>query len=160
MSRRGRAVPVAAVLVAAVVALGALVACGDDGTTDAAPSGPIAVSDAWVRPTAPFASVAAFYFSVENTTDRPDELVAAESDRCPEIQLHRTELDGDTSRMREVEPGDLVVGPGEQLRFEPSRLHVMCLGFDEPFEPDETPVLRLTFAEAGEVDVTLTVEDR
>jgi copper(I)-binding protein len=157
VSRGGRGAQLAASLVIAASALGG---CGDDGTADPAPSGPIVVSDAWVRPTAPFASVAAFYLTVENTTDRPDGLVAAESDRCPQIQLHRTELDGDTSRMREVEPGDLVVGPGEQLRFEPGGLHVMCLGFDEPFEPGQTPVLRLTFAEAGEIEITLTVEDR
>lgn len=158
MSRGGRGAVLAASSVIAALVLGG---CGDDGTADPAPSGPIVVSDAWVRPTAPFASVAAFYLAVENTTgSAADELVAAESDRCPEIQFHRTELDGDTSRMREVEPGDLVVGPGEQLRFEPGGLHVMCLGFDEPFEPGQTPVLRLTFAQAGEVDVALTVEDR
>lgn len=153
----GRTGVVVAGLVAAAAALGG---CGDDGGAAPASSGPIVVTDAWVRPTAPFASVAAFYFVVDNTTEGADELVAAESDRCPEIQLHRTELDGDTSRMREVEAGDLVLGPGEQLRFEPSGLHVMCLGFDEPFEPGQAPVLELTFAEAGEVDVALAVEDR
>ena len=153
--------PGVAIAASALTVLATLLGgCGDDGGGEAATAGALTVTDGWMRPTAPFASVAAVYFVVENGGETADRLVAAASDRCPTIQLHRSELVGDTARMREVGPDDLEIGPGESLAFEPSGFHVMCLGFDGPFVAGETARLALSFAEAGEVEITVSVEDR
>ncbi len=143
-----------------------LTACGDGSpTADATTAGEVAigdlvVSDPWIRPTAPVANVAAFYFTVTGSDDVDDRLVAVTSPRCEAVEIHQSsEQDGVTS-MRLAEPEDLVVIGTGRLQLEPNGLHVMCLGTVEPVTAGETIPLTLQFEHAGSVTVGASAEQR
>ncbi|MEZ5372060.1 MAG: copper chaperone PCu(A)C [Microthrixaceae bacterium] len=121
--------------VAVLVAAGALLAgCGsDDGdstgagdttvasdttmamdTTGAtAEAGDLTITTARIGE--PAGPTAGLFLSVENAGDQPDTLVAVATDVSPEVQLHETVTDGDTTSMNQLsgdrDPGRRVDRP-------------------------------------------------
>jgi len=84
------------------------------------------VTDAWVREAPPGVRMLAGYLEYRNDGEREVAIVGAESEAFRSVSLHRTvERDG-LSRMEPA--GELVLAPGEVLRFEPGGLHLMLMG--------------------------------
>lgn len=127
-----------------------MVACSGDGG--------IEVVDAWARPMAPVVEVGAIYVTVDNESSVADALTGASSTRCGAVQLHDTVLEESVMRMVELDTVDLE--PGERLQMEPTGLHVMCLGVEEPFADGEELEVTLHFDRAGDVVSTVVVEER
>ena len=147
MSRRA-----AAVLVAAVVTVAG--ACSGESSAG------VVVDDAWIRPTPPVSNVAAFYLTVRNDGETVDAVVGASAPRCQEIEIHQTSTVDGVASMGPAERAQLEVAPGAGLVFEPSGLHVMCLGLDEPVVAGERLTLTVELDRAGSVMVEAVAENR
>ncbi len=159
---------------AAVLAAGALTlaACGGSssaGTGDSSvdpsavvsASGEVEVGGAWIRPTPPISNIGAFYLTIRNDGASPDRLVGATAPRCAEIEIHQTETDeDDVASMGEATADQLTIEAGRSLVFEPSGLHVMCLGLDEPVEAGQLVTLTVELERAGPVTVEAVAENR
>jgi len=109
------------------------------------------------RPTAPGAMAGAGYFTLTNTGDQADTLLAVEAD-FPRVMLHETVMDGDVARMQHLM--SVPIAPGETVAFEPGGKHVMFMGLNgDPFELGEEIPGALVFENAGRVEVVFIVED-
>ncbi len=155
--------------VLASFAIGVLVMAGCGGDDDGSADG-ISVSGAWAR-TSPMASdVGVAYLTIE--TPVADELIAASAPAtvAARTELHETVMAEDAMTddatgedgmgvmtMREVQTVEL---PADTpVAFEPGGLHVMLIGLVEPLEAGDTFDIRLSFAEADPIDVTVEVRD-
>lgn len=107
------------------------------------PPAPLTVADAWIRSPAPGGQTAAGYFKLTNHTAKPVVLTGAASDACESIEMHTTEYDGTTMRMRPLDRVE--VPPGSTIAFEPGGRHLMLLHYAGVTAP--------------KIDVTLRFED-
>ena len=161
--------------VAVLVAAGALLAgCGsDDGdstgagdttvasdttmamdTTGAtAEAGDLTITTARIGE--PAGPTAGLFLSVENAGDQPDSLVAVATDVSPEVQLHETVTDGDTTSMNQLS-GGIEIPAGESVDLEPGGLHAMLMEVDELVADQHVPVT-LTFETEGDVEIVVPV---
>lgn len=114
------------------------------------------VHHAWAAPTPGGVDVSAGYLTISNHTQAQDRLVSASSPRAARIEVHEMSMDGGVMRMRPMEA--LVIPAGGEVALSPGGAHLMFYGVREPFVQGQTIPVRLTFANAGAVDVTLTVQ--
>jgi copper(I)-binding protein len=147
-----------ALALAAGAVLVGLAGCGGDGP--AVDDGGVLLADAWIRPTPPVTNVGAFYLVVRNGTARPDRVVGASSPRCAEMEIHRTETVDGVSSMGPADRGDLDLEAGSELVFEPSGLHVMCLGLDRPVVEGDRIPLTIELEGAGSRAIEAVAENR
>lgn len=140
-----------ALIVPSLVLLG--VGCGSNEPT------PLSVDDAWTRPTPPGSEVAAFYLAIDNGTEDDDQLLSASSPRCETTELHRSEVVDDLMQMGPATADDLKVEAKSVVMFEPTGLHVMCVGLDEPIVDGDRIELTLEFAKAGQLVTTVTTDE-
>lgn len=167
-----------------------LAACGDDDDdaatdTTAALHADIDITGAWARTSPKMATAGAAYFTITNSGDLDDALVAASVDPAiaARAEVHETVaagpgdgtgdgmgadqgMGGDTGRgdgdgmmqMREVDR--VAIPAGESVALEPGGYHVMLLDLAAPLETGDTIDLTLTFEESGEQVVTAEVRDQ
>jgi hypothetical protein len=117
--------------------------------------GDIVVADPWARASIVPGRPAVVYFTVRNTGDAPDRLVAVASPRAARAHLHETRHEGGVMRMAPVEA--LTVPPRGALALAPGGTHVMLMGLARPLAEGETVPLTLTFERAGEITVEVVV---
>lgn len=167
---RSRLVRAGAGLAVAIMAAGALAACGSD-------SEKVSVSDPWVRVTPGNQDMTAAYMMLKS--DEADRLVAASvpSDVAETVELHETvseghsmddmgsdsmddmgsdsmsEMDGQMEMMGMKQVKSIALPAGKDVRLEPGGFHIMLMGLKNPIEPDDSYMITLTFEKAGEVEV-------
>jgi copper(I)-binding protein len=122
---------------------------GDTGST----TGPIVVTGAYVRPNVPPTRNAAAYFTVYNTTDKPDRLLSVASGAGADSVLHTT---ADNGAMN-VAPDGVAVPARASLTLSPGKGHVMIEQVAGVLKPGQHVNLELDFANAGAIDITATV---
>lgn len=137
----------AAVLVGAAGAAGLIRAALPVSSRAAA--APIVISNAWVRPPAPPTRAAAAYFTVRNTTDRPDRLESVTSSVGAFAVLHTAQMSVNKAGVLIPAHGRLVLSTGHG--------HVMIERIRTPLRPGSTVDLQLRFAHAGVVLATARV---
>ena len=115
-------------------------------------SDPIVVSDAYVRASAPPTDAAAAYFTVFNTTAKPDVLETVVSGAGASSVLH-VEKNGQMV----VTAAGPVIPPHGSLVFSTGGGHVMIEQLYGPVRAGQSVSLELTFQNAGVVDVTAPV---
>lgn len=113
------------------------------------------ITDAWARSVDHGVANGAIYFTVTNGSGTADTLLSASADVAARTELHETRIVQGMMQMRPL--GELVLAPGETVRFKPGGKHVMLLGLRQPLTAGDAHQLTLTFAEAGAVTVTFTV---
>lgn len=116
---------------------------------------PISVQDAWARPTGRSGGTAAVYLTIVNETDRPDQLLKAETPIAGSAGLHAVTMDGDMVRMREA-PVVPIPANGKVV-FRPGAWHVMLMDLKQPLPSHSDFPLALTFKNGGRVEVTVAV---
>jgi copper(I)-binding protein len=99
------------------------VGCGV-GTSEQ--DGPLQISDARIRALAPGQDKTAAYFDTHNAGTAAITLVGAETAVARAVEIHQILRDGDMVRMRR-QP-EVVIPPGETVRFAPGGLHLMIFG--------------------------------
>lgn len=95
------------------------------------------------------------FLTIDNTGDQPDTLVAVTTKVSPEVQLHETIKDGDSTAMKEL-PGGVQVPAQASVILKPGGTHAMMMKVDRLAAGDEVPVT-LTFKNAGDVEMDVLV---
>jgi hypothetical protein len=114
----------------------------------------LAVTDAWMRAT-PGTEVAAVYLTVRNNGPVAVTIVGARSPLAQAAMIHETQLVGTQSTMRAS--AQLILAPGQTLRFAPGGLHVMLHRLTRaPAAGDAVP-LQLLLKDGGTLAVTAHV---
>lgn len=107
----------------------------------------------------PFARVTpqagAVYLLIENQAAQDDRLLAAKSDAAAMVMPMTTEAKADGAMVMIDQPDGFVIPAGGIFLLEPGHAHLMLMGLKAPLKKGDTVTLTLTFANSG--DVTLTV---
>jgi len=114
----------------------------------------IAVTDAWSR-VAMAGRTGVVYLTITDS-GAPDRLTGASSPVAATATLHETTDDHGVMKMRPV--AALPVQPGKPVKLAPGGYHIMLEGLKQPLQPGETFPLTLTFANAGTIAATATVQ--
>jgi len=107
--------PLLAVLAAACL----VAACGHEARA------PLAAAQVRISAARPGTSTSAAYLEISNPGSVPQTITAVTSPQFARVEMHATVLEGGIARMRGL--SQLVVAPGETLRFEPGAMHLMLL---------------------------------
>lgn len=119
--------------------------------------GPLKIDHPWARATLPGQSVGGAYLSVHNRGSAPDRLLGASTPAAALVEVHEMRMEGDLMRMRELPALDLPAG--KQVKLSPGGLHLMLMELKRPLKVGDRLALRLRFEKAGEVELTLHVEN-
>jgi periplasmic copper chaperone A len=114
----------------------------------------ITVDHAWSR-AASGGATGAIYLSITDQ-GQPDTLTAASTPVAQMTELHETIDDHGVMKMRSV--ANLPVTPGKTTTFAPGGYHIMLMGLKQDLAAGSTFPVTLTFAHAGPVTVTVTVQ--
>lgn len=119
----------------------------------------IYVVDPWVRPTMPGMPTSAAYGLLLNLTAEDETLISAESPAAEAVELHEMTMgEGDVMQMRPVE-GGIVIPAGGMALLQPGGLHIMLINLTGMLEVGDMVDFTLTFAEYGELQVTVPVRE-
>lgn len=131
---------------AMLLAFVALLACARSGLT---------APDAWIRAAPPGAQVTALYFTLRNSSERSEVLVAVETPAAHRVTIHET---GGHEGMSGMRPRDRVlIAPGQTVQLAPGGLHVMLEGLERDLIPGEQVPVTLRFASGAVVPVAAVV---
>lgn len=120
----------------------------------------IVVMDPYARAASPSAKAGAAFMIIKNDTGTDDTLIAARTDAAKRVELH-THIDkGDgIMQMTEIE-GGIPVAAGAEHRLLRGGDHVMLMGLTGPLEQDAEIDVILVFENAGDVAVTIPVDNK
>ena len=121
-------------------------------------SGDLAVFDVWVRPERAGGN-SAVYFMIDNPAMEADSLLSAKSDVAERVEIHLS-TPGADGVMRMVQQGAVPVAGKSAVLFAPGGLHLMLVGLSRELSAGETFLLRLQFKNAGEIVISVPVEER
>lgn len=121
-------------------------------------SATVSLYNGWARATAPGATVGAAYGFLVNLTETDDTLVSASTDAADVVELHEVIMEGDVMQMRPVEGGFPVMAH-HFTTLQPGGYHIMLLNLTRQLEVGGTLEITLTFANEGDVALTLPIVD-
>jgi len=113
--------------------------------------GAIAIGHAWALPTEISGEGQAFVPMV-NTGKIPDELIAARSPICTQIELRRN------NRYDDPPLSSFVLEPGKPVPMRPTARHLRLMGLKGPLLLDQRFTVILDFLNAGEIEIEFHVE--
>lgn len=116
----------------------------------------VAVTSVWARATPPGAQSGVVYFTVTNSGAAADQLLSASTPVAGKAQLHTTIMDNGVMKMRPIKAID--VKPGATVTLKPGGMHLMLTALKGPLKQGQSFPLSLTFAKAGKVETTVSVE--
>ncbi|MEM8697044.1 MAG: copper chaperone PCu(A)C [Pseudomonadota bacterium] len=108
------------------------------------------VENAWVRLPAVDGRPAAAYFDL-NGGEAGDTLLAIDSERVENIELHETVMEDGAMRMRPIMSAEIPAGG--TLSFEPGGMHGMLFGVDPEITPGTSLTLNFRFNGGRDVSV-------
>jgi hypothetical protein len=117
--------------------------------------GDLVVESPWARESV--TRTGAAYLTVRNGGDADDRLIGVATEVADRAELHASDIQDGVMRMRPLE-AVAVPAHGEAV-LAPGGLHVMLIGLKAPLEEGGSFALTLTFENAGEIEVTATIED-
>jgi periplasmic copper chaperone A len=115
----------------------------------------VQIENAWIRPTAPGAKVAAGYLVIKNSGTTVDKLVSVSSPAAEKVETHVTQKDGEILRMREVKGYEIPAKGAFELK--PGGAHLMLVNIKAPLAQGQKVPAVLRFEKAGEVKVEFSV---
>jgi hypothetical protein len=118
--------------------------------------GSLEIISPWSRATPKGAATAIGYMSIKNAGTTPDRLVGGSVDFASDFQLHSMVMEGDVSKMRELNGVD--IAPGQTIEFKPGGSHVMFVGLKHPLTEGEHVKGTLVFEHAGPVQIEYDVQ--
>ena len=138
------------ILIAALLALATPVFAGDID---------IQIDDAYARVGRPGAPTGAAFMVIRNTGDTDDRLIAAATPDAKLVELH-THIDAGNGvmQMRPVEDGFVIPAGGEHALMRGGD-HVMMMGLTRALAEGDEITLTLTFEKAGEMALTVPVDN-
>ncbi|MEO0390722.1 MAG: copper chaperone PCu(A)C [Pseudomonadota bacterium] len=119
----------------------------------------IEIHDPYARTSRPGAPTGAAFMVIHNHGTTDDRLVSASADFSKVVELHTHIETGDgVMQMVEVEEGFALPAGGEHI-LKRGGDHVMFMGLTETLEQGEDLTVTLVFEQAGEVEVTIPVDN-
>lgn len=97
----------------------------------------------------------ALYFSIANTGNHADRLLALSTPVAKKIELHESQTVNGVIEMRALT--SLECPPGATVAASPGGLHAMLLGLTQPLIAGATFSVALQFRDAGAVTVPVAV---
>jgi copper(I)-binding protein len=85
----------------------------------------IVVHNAWIRSAPPNAKVLAAYMTIINHSDKPITLTVVSSSKFSNIEMHKTEMHGDTMKM--IHQKQLNIPAQGSLILKPGEYHLMLM---------------------------------
>lgn len=117
------------------------------------------IMDPYARSASPVAKSGAAFMVLHNMSDTDDRLIAASTNAAARVELHtHIENDDGVMQMREVE-GGFAIAAGEKHMLARGGDHVMLMGLTGPLEQGAEIAVTLTFEQAGDVTVTIPVDN-
>ena len=116
---------------------------------------PIRVADPKARPTAP-GGTGGVYMTIFNRGGADDDLTGLSTPIAEKAEMHRTVTTNGVSHMDAV--ADLPIKANGSVTFAPGGLHVMLTGLKQPLKLGDSFPLTLSFAKAGAITVTVSVQ--
>lgn len=117
----------------------------------------IQIHNPWIRVAAQGANTALF-FVIENTGEKPDTLISAESKIADIVEVHETYAKGnDMMGMREVK--FVAVSPKSKVEFKPRSLHVMLIDVVKDLKTGGKVDAVLIFKHAGKIKLKAVVQE-
>jgi copper(I)-binding protein len=116
----------------------------------------VEVTQAWSREMPPGAPVSVSYFTIINHGHRADRLIRVRTPVAGKAEMHTSVMEDGLMKMRPLNAVE--VPPGEPTMFQPGGNHVMLMQVKEPLRKGESFPMILTFENAGDVQVHVTVE--
>jgi periplasmic copper chaperone A len=117
----------------------------------------IAVEQPWARATPAGALTGVVYMTLDNKTNAADRLTGVSSNVAAQVQIHEMAVVDGVMQMRQV-TGGLPIPAGRSVLLKPGNYHVMLIGLKRPLVAGETFPLTLTFANAGNISITVPVQ--
>ncbi|HEX8827006.1 MAG TPA: copper chaperone PCu(A)C [Xanthobacteraceae bacterium] len=117
----------------------------------------IAVEQPWARATPAGALTGIVYMTLENKTSTADRLTSVSSNVAAQVQIHEMAVVDGIMQMRQVAGGLPIPADGSVI-LKPGSYHVMLIGLRRPLVAGETFPLTLTFANAGNISITVPVQ--
>lgn len=119
----------------------------------------IEIHDPYARVSRPGAPTGAAFMVIRNQSTTEDVLLLAKSDVAAMVELHTHIETGDgIMQMVELEDGIAVPAGGEHAMARGGD-HVMFMGLNEPLVQGQDVTVTLVFEQAGEVEVTIPVDN-
>ncbi|VCU58647.1 Copper metallochaperone, bacterial analog of Cox17 protein [Tritonibacter mobilis] len=118
--------------------------------------GALEISNPFSRATLPNAPVAGGFMTITNTGKAADRLIGAASDVAGHMEVHEMAMNGDVMQMRELKDG-LEIPAGATVTLKPGSFHLMFMDLKEPLVEGETVSVTLTFEQAGDVTLPLSI---
>jgi copper(I)-binding protein len=115
---------------------------------------PVAVGDAFCRPTPTGRLMTACYVTLTARAD--DRLVGVTAAGAGRVELHETRMESGMMMMRPLENG-LPLPQGRLVELEPGGNHLMLMGLSGPLETGDSLELTLDFDKAPDAKVTAWV---
>ena len=103
------------------------------------------ISQPAVRAMPPNAPASGGYLTLANHSDTERHLVGVESDAADTVEIHVSEMQGDTMKMYQVD--DIAVPAHGSVALRPGSYHIMMIGLTEPLKAGD------------QVDFTLIMKD-
>lgn len=109
----------------------------------------------WVRP-ASSGGTSAAYFIYINELNEPDTLLSVSTSISGISQVHQSyETEDGMMGMRERE--QLIIQPGDSIRFEQGGIHIMLMGLKQDLVVGDSVEVHLDMAKAGSIRKTIPV---
>lgn len=121
-------------------------------------AGGIIVEDAYARTSRPGAPTGAIFMVIRNESETDDHLIGVESTVARRVELHTHIEDSGIMKMRHVEDG-FPLPAGSTHELVRGGDHVMLMGVTDALESGAEIPLTLIFESAGEISVTITVDN-
>lgn len=121
-------------------------------------AGSIEIGHPWSRETPNGAAVAAGYLSLSNKGSEPDRLIAATAEIAGKTEIHEMTVDAQGVMTMRPVAGGLEIPAGGTATLKPGSFHVMFEQLKRPIKHGETFKGTLTFAKAGTVAVSFSVD--
>lgn len=119
--------------------------------------GSIEISRPWARASSLQALEAGGFLTIANRGDTPDRLIAAASPAAEKIEVHAIRVVGSAIAMKRLDNG-LALPVATTLTLKPRGYHLLLQGLRAPLAEGTRLPVRLTFENAGSIEIELTVE--
>ncbi|MCL4875033.1 MAG: copper chaperone PCu(A)C [Anaerolineae bacterium] len=118
----------------------------------------IQIAGAWARPSV--APNSAVYATIFNLTEEEDTLVGGSVAAAEVVEIHDMTMSADGVMSMFPVEGGLKIPAGGMAQLKPGSLHVMLINLSETLDAGNTLEVTLTFANAGDITLTVPIEDR
>ena len=114
----------------------------------------VQVRNAWVRePQGDIQSQG--LMEITNTSNAICEIIQVSSSKVGRVEIHQTEHDNGTMRMRKID--SLKLRPGEQIILQPGGLHLMLMDLADDLKAGDILMLLLHFSDGTKQQVESSV---